>query len=562
MKQNKSRIVIIGGVAAGPKAAARARRRNPNAEITLIEKGKLLSYAGCGMPYYISGEIADCNELMCSPAGTVRNEVFFRNVKDVNALTGTLALSIDRENKEVRVIDLETQRHSSIPYDKLVLATGAYHVRPPIEGSHLFRIFVLGHPDEAMDIRETALKEDVKTVAIFGGGLIGMEVTEALSKLGLNAIVVEMMDHLLPKLLDPEMAAFLAKYLQSKGVKLLLSEKAINLEGDDRSNIRKVITDKSEVDADMVVTAVGSRPNVELATNAGLELGETRAIAVNEYMQTSDPDIYAGGDCVENTHLITGKKVYIPLGSTANKHGRIIGDNITGGSTKFRGVLGSTIFKVFDYTVGCTGLTEKAAKESGYSVVTCLAPGPDCAHYYPAHSTILTKLVVNEKNGKILGTQIIGAGDVDKRLDIIVTAITSGGTVEDVASLDLAYAPPYSNAIDNIAHAANIIRNKMDGLAKSLTPMEVKTKIDQGDDFIMLDVRTPPELEKGRIEDKRVKYIPLGKLRARISELPKYKEIIVFCAISLRGYEAQRILEGYGYANVKFMDGGVAAWPY
>jgi len=560
--RNRKKIVIIGGVAAGPKSAARARRRDPNAEITIIEKGKLLSYAGCGMPYYISGDIPDCNELMCSPHGVVRNEVFFSNVKDITALTGTLAESIDRENKQVKIVDLETQEHSSISYDKLVLATGASHFRPPIEGSNLYRIFTLGHPDDAIAIHETARAEDVKQVALFGGGLIGMEVTEALSKLGLEVFVVEMMEQLLPKLLDQEMAAFLAKYLKSQGVKLLLSEKAVKLEGDDRNNIRKVITDKSEIDADMVVTAVGVRPNVELARNSGLTIGETGAIEVNEYMQTNDPDIYAGGDCVENIHLATGKKAYIPLGSTANKHGRIIGDNVTGGSEKFRGVLGTTIFKIFDYTVGCTGLTEKAAKEAGFSTVTCLAPGDDCAHYYPGHEKILTKLVVDKENSQVLGAQIIGPGDVDKRLDVIVTAIMSGGTVKDIADLDLGYAPPYANAIDNIAHAANIIRNKMDGLAKSLTPMEVKAKMERDDDFILLDVRTPPEVDRVRIEDERVKVIPLGKLRTRITELPKDKEIVVFCAISLRGYEAQRILEGDGFNDVKFMDGGIAAWPY
>ncbi len=556
------RIVIIGGVATGPKAASRARRRDPNAEIIMIEKGRLLSYAGCGMPYFISGDIPDCNELMCTPAGIVRNSVFFQNVKDIKALTRTFAESIDRDSKKVNIVDLETQEHSSITYDKLVLATGSAHFRPPIEGSDLHRIFVLGHPDDAIAIHETARSEDVKKVAVFGGGLIGMEVTEALSRLGLEVIIVEMMDYLLPKLLDQEISNFLARYLLSKGVKLRLSEKAIKLEGDDRSNVRKVITDKGEISADMIVTAVGVRPNVELAKNAGLRIGETGAIWVNEYLQTSDPDIYAGGDCVENTHLITGKKVYIPLGSTANKHGRIIGDNVTGGSEKFKGVLGTTIYKIFDYTIGCTGLNERTARELGYPVVTCLAPGPDVAHYYPTHAMILTKLIADKRDGKVLGAQIIGPGDVDKRLDVIVTTISHGGTVHDISDLDLGYAPPYANAIDNIAHAANIIRNKIDGIAKSITPMEVKAKIDRGEDFIFLDVRTPLELEKTRIHDERVKHIPLGVLRSRISELPKDKEIITFCAISQRGYEAQRILEGYGFNNVKFMDGGITAWMY
>jgi len=557
-----NRIVIIGGVATGPKAASRARRRDPNAEITIIEKGNLLSYAGCGMPYFIVGDVKNCDELMCTSAGVVRNSTFFQNVKDIKAYTKTLAQAIDREKKEVKVIDLLSNESRTIPYDKLVIATGSTHFRPPIEGSELNRIYTLGHPDEAIAIQQCANLEDVKSVAVFGGGLIGMEVTEAFVRLGLEVTVVEMIDRLLPKLLDAEISAYLAKYLRSQGIKLRLSEKAIKLEGDENNNVRKVITDKSEISADMIVTAIGVRPNVELAKNAGLKIGETGAIWVDEYLRTSDPDIYAGGDCVENTHLVTGKKVYVPLGSTANKHGRIIGDNVTGGSEKFNGVLGTTIFKILNYTVGCTGLTERYARELGYNVVTCIAPGSDVSHYYPESALILIKLVVNKDNGKILGAQMIGPGDIDKRLDVVATTMTYGGTVRELANTDLGYAPPYSSAIDMVAHAANIIRNKIDGIAKSITPMEVKAKMDAGEDFILLDVRTPAELIKDKIDDPRVKYIPLGALRSRANELPKDKEIIAFCAISLRGYEAQTILDGLGFTNVKFMDGGLAAWTY
>ena len=557
-----NRIVIIGGVATGPKAASRARRIDPNVEIIMIEKGSLLSYAGCGMPYFIAGDIHSSDELMRTPAGVVRNSTFFQNVKDVKSLTRTLVQSIDREKKEVTVVDLQSNETKTIPYDKLVIATGSTHFRPPMEGSELNRIYTLGHPDDAIAIQQCANLDDVKSVAVFGGGLIGMEVTEAFVRLGLEVTVVEMMDRLLPKLLDAETSTFLAKYLKSKGIKLRLSEKAIRLEGDENNNVRKVITDKGEIDADMIITAIGVRPNIELAINAGLKIGETGAIWVDEYMRTSDPDIYAGGDCVENTHLITGKKMYIPLGSTANKHGRVIGDNVTGGSEKFDGVLGTTVFKILDYTVGCTGLTERFAKELGYNVVTCIAPGPDMPHYYPGNAMVMTKLVVNKDNGKILGAQIIGPGEVDKRLDVVATTITYGGTVRELANLDLGYAPPFSNAIDIIAHAANIIRNKMDGLAKSITPMEVKAKIDADEDFILLDVRTPAELLKNKIDDPHVKHIPLGALRAKVAELPKDKEIIAFCGVSLRAYEAQRILDGLGFTDVKFMDGGLAAWTY
>ncbi|MGB9620525.1 MAG: rhodanese-like domain-containing protein, partial [Armatimonadota bacterium] len=298
------------------------------------------------------------------------------------------------------------------------------------------------------------------------------------------------------------------------------------------------------------------------AQDAGLEIGETGAIKVNEYLQTSDPSIYAGGDCVENPHLITGKPVYVPLGSTANKHGRVLGDNVTGGSTRFEGVLGTVVFKAFDFNVGRVGLSETECARLGIPCVTALTPGPDRAHYYPTSKPMILKMVAHSKTGKLLGIQAVGRGEVVKRIDVAATAITFGIDARNVSGLDLGYAPPYSSAVDIIQHAANVIDNKLSGLAKSCSPAEVKSRLDAGNDFVLLDVRTPAEVQSEPFPDARVVHIPLGKLRERAGELPRDKEIVVFCKTSFRAWEAQRILEGLGFARVQFVDGGLAAWPY
>jgi NADPH-dependent 2,4-dienoyl-CoA reductase/sulfur reductase-like enzyme len=506
-------IVVVGGVATGPKAAARARRRDPEAQITIVERGGLLSYAGCGMPYYVAGLVEEARDLMCTPAGVLRDAAFFKNVKDVNVRLRTLAEGIDRDRQEVALVNVETGERSKLPYDYLVLATGGMPVVPPISGLDLNRVFRLAQPDDAVAIRQTALSRGVNRVAIIGGGLIGMEVTDALATLGLQVTVVEMMPHVLSALLDPDMASLLENHLRAKGVELRLGERVMGLEGDETGNVRRVVTDRGVIETDMALLAIGVRPNTRLAEEAGLTLGPTKAIAVNEYLQTSDPSIYAGGDCVENTHLVSGRKVYVPMGSTANKHGRIIGDNVTGGHERFPGIVGTTVLKVFEFNVGRTGLTEREAKALGHDVVVSLTPSPDCAHYYPESRSVMVKLVTDARTGKVLGAQALGAGEAVKRIDVVATVLTFGGTVDQLANLDLGYAPPYATAIDVVEHAANVVRNKQAGLAIGLSPQDVKEKLDRGEDFVLLDVRTPKEYEGERIDDPRVRLIPLGRLR-------------------------------------------------
>ncbi|MCD6291560.1 MAG: FAD-dependent oxidoreductase, partial [Anaerolineae bacterium] len=558
--KERRRIVIIGGVACGPKVAARARRLDTNAEITIVEQGNALSYAGCGMPYYIKGAVPEMRDLMSTPVGTPRNAAYFRSVKDVNVLTQTRAISIDRQNKVVHAVNLETGERYELPYDKLVLATGGYSVWPPIPGVRLDYVFGLREPRNASAIRDALSSGHIKRAVIVGGGLIGLEMSEALIEQGVQVAMVEMMPHILPGLLDMEMATFLTRHMTAKGVEIYTGEKVVRLEGD-LSAVSRVVTEKRELPADMVLIAVGVRPRSELAREAGLEIGPRGGILVNEHLQTSDPDIYAGGDCVENHHLLTGEWAYVPLGSTANKHGRVIGTNVVGGNATFPGIVGTAIVKVFEYNVGRTGLTEKDARQRGHNVVISITPAPDKAHYYPTAKTIMVKLIADADTRKLLGAQVVGPGEVAKRVDVAATALRFGATVDDVATLDLAYAPPYSEALDNIIHAASVIQNKLDGIAESVSPQEVKAKMERGEDFILLDVRSPAEYEALRIEDTRVRLIPLGQLRASMDDLPRDKEIITFCAIGLRGYEAYRTLKGAGFTCMRFFVCGLSYWP-
>jgi NADPH-dependent 2,4-dienoyl-CoA reductase/sulfur reductase-like enzyme/rhodanese-related sulfurtransferase len=560
MSTNHSKIVVVGGVACGPKAAARARRRDPKAEIMIIERGPLLSYAGCGLPYYIGGSIPELDGLRSTQYGVLRDEDFFRGVKGIESRTRTAAESIDRENKRVRIKNLETGATEDVAYDKLVLATGASAVKPPIEGLDLDRVFVVHIPDDAKRLRELIEGGEVDKAVFIGGGRIALEVTESLFAHAVDAAIVEMEGSILPTGLDPEVAATIAGALREQGVEIFVSETVLRIEANADGQACKVVTEAREIPADMVIVATGVRPNVQLATEARLAIGKTGAIAVNDHLQTSDPDIYAGGDCVECTSLVTGEKVYAPLGSTANRHGRIIGDNITGGDATFPGIVGTAVMKTMGVNVSSTGVTELQARSLGYEVITCVVPWMDRAHYYPGGKPIMVKMIADAADGRLLGAQVVGPGDVTKRIDVLATAIMSRATIDDVANLDLGYAPPYSTALDSVAHAANVLRNKRDGMAKSVTPMEVRERMSRDEEFILLDVREMSEVEKSKLEDTRVCAIPLSRLRSASEEIPRDKELICLCQLGMRSYEACRTLEGMGFEDVKFLEGGLRLW--
>ena len=561
MKTTK-KIVIIGGVACGMKAASRLRRRDPEADITVLERGEYLSYAACGLPFFISGMIPDKNKLMDTPVGVVRDALFFKNVKGLTAMTRTEALHIDRQKRIVETVDQATGKKGELAYDSLVIATGASPFVPPVAGADLHGVFTLATVHDGLAIKNFITERAAKNAVIIGGGLIGLETAEALCQLGCKVTIVEKLDRLLPSMLDTDIALLLARYLAAKGIRICTAESVESFEDDQKQSLAAVITGKQKLQADCAIIAVGVRPNVELARAAGLEIGLSGAIKVDGHLRTSDPAIYAGGDCVENINCLTGRGVFAPMGSTANKHGRIIADNIAGDDVQWPGVLGTAICRLFDYTVARTGLSEHEAISLGYSVETAIVPGPDKPHFYKGAQPIIIKLIADKATGKLIGAQMLGPGDVAKRIEIAASCLSFGATAAQAARLDLAYAPPFSPAMDNIITAANVICNKLDGRALGISPLSVKQMLDRGDDFVLLDVRSQQEFSEMRIGHPAVRLLPLGKLRAEAETLPKDRPIIITCKTSLRAYEAQLILQAKGFTDVKFMDGGIMAWPF
>lgn len=552
----KMRIVVIGANAAGAKAASKAKRINPKADVTMIDRGNFISYGACGIPYFVSDTVADVKELMSTAVGVVRDANFFKKVKGVTVKTNTEVTSIDRESKVVHLLEKITGQTSFLEYDRLILATGSSPFIPKINNVDLSNILAVKSIEDAELLKACAISG--AKACIVGGGLIGLETAEALQQKGMQVTIIEMRDQLLPGVLDPEMAFLVEKQLRQQGVTIMTGCAVTGFIGN--TTVEAVLIGKQELTADLVVLAPGVTPNVELARSAGLDIGITGAISVDARLCTNDPNIYACGDCCETTHLITGNKVHIPLGSTANKQGRVAGINAAGGEATFAGVIGTSILRVFNINAGKTGLSENEARDNGFDIETVLSPAHDKAHFFPGAKPIVLKLIAERKTGRLLGLQAVGEGTVDKRLDAAATAITFHATAEQLSQIDFAYAPPYSAAMDNLIVAADILKNKLAGRARGISPHEVKRKLDEEDDFILLDVRSPAE--HGEIGIEGAKLIPLGMLREKLEELPRGKEIITFCKVSLRGYEAQMILDAAGFENTKFMDGGILAWPY
>ena len=554
-------ILIIGGVATGPKTAARLMRQNPNANVTMIERDNILSYGACGLPYYVSGTFDDIDELINTPVGIPRNVMFFEKAKGFKVLTRTEALNIDRENKCVTVKNLDTGDESELPYDKLVMATGGSPFRPPIPGIDLKNVWFMTHPDHAVSLRKEIKSQGLKRAVMVGAGFIGIEMAEALVEQGLEVTKVEMMPHIMPGLLDMDMATWASKHLKRNGINLVLGERVSGIGGTDK--VESVITDKQEIPADLVIVAVGTRPNDKLAREAGLSCMDRGGIIINEYCQTSDPDIYAGGDCALNNYAPggVGNQLFVALGSTANKHGRVIADHIAGKPVSFPGITCTGIARAFDITISRTGLSVQQAKALNLEIETTIWAGPDKPHYMTG-LPIVIKMIASKRDRRLLGVQIAGMGDVAKRTDAAASLIFMGATLDDVANVDFAYAPPFSPPIDPLATCAHLLTNKLDGLAKGIDPFEAKKRIEEnGKEIILLDVRTPDEFKTAQLPYDVV-HIPLGQLRERIGELPKDKDILAFCKVSMRGYEAQRILEGKGYDRVEFIEGGVVGWPF
>ncbi len=553
MSNESTHLVIIGGVAAGMKAVAKARRESPTMRITVVTDEQYISYASCGTPYFIGNVVKDSKKLI------LREPSYFKEMHNIDVLIRHQATAIDTKSKVVKVNDLEKGRDIVFHYDKLIIATGAQPIVPPLPGISLGNIFSLRTVSDAFKIKTCVDSGMVKNAVIVGGGLIGMEMAENLIVRGMKVTVIELLDQILPPL-DKDMALIVQKHIMEKGVEVITSDGVKSFEGNSSNSVTKVITGKRQLPADIVILSIGIRPNTKLAQESGIEIGTTRAIKVTERMETNIPDIYAIGDCAENIHLVTGKPTWIALGSTAAKMGRVAAINATGGIDTFKGIVGTMIVKVFDLNVGKAGISEREAIKEGLKIESTIVPAGDIAHYYPGTKDIIIKLIADATTRKLLGAEIVGEGMIDKRIDIIATALTFGATVDQIPKLDLGYAPPYAMAMDALIAAANVLSNKLSGKTVGILPRQVEEKRDRREDFILLDVRTEIEYKGGHI--KGCRHVPLDKLALRANELDSSKEIITYCRSGLRAAQAYRILKNAGFRNVKYMDGSVMAWAY
>jgi NADPH-dependent 2,4-dienoyl-CoA reductase/sulfur reductase-like enzyme len=465
---HRKRIVVIGGVAAGPKAASRARRLDPAAKITVFESGNFLAYAGCALPFYISGQLKRQRELFKSYSGLEGATEFFRNVKGIEIKNLSLVTKIDRKRKVIEYREVFTDRRLTEPYDTLVIATGSLPTVPDIPGKDLKNIFVLHGITDSENIKHALANDLAKEIIILGGGKIGVETAEALTASGARVTIVEKEREILP-FLDAEMAALVRKYLEQKGIRVYTGLEVLEFSGREKVEVVKLAA--LSISADVVILATGFRPNVDLAREAGIRIGPTGAIAVNEYLQTSDPDIYAAGDCAETLNAVAKKHFYLPLGSIANRQGRVAGSNAAGRRQRFSPVTGTTLIKVFDFHFAKTGLSEAQAVESGFDPVTVYVPDYDRDSFMPGAEMINIKMIADRKTRKLLGVQIVGKGDVAKRIDVASAIISHEGSVDDVISLDLGYAPFHSQAMDALIVAAHVMENKLDALFNGVTAL-------------------------------------------------------------------------------------------
>ena len=525
------KTIIIGGVAGGATAAARLRRLDEHAQIIILERGEFVSFANCGLPYYIGGSITEKGNL------TLQTPESFRARFNIDVRTLSNATGIDPERKTVTVEDLRTGKTYEESYDKLILSPGAEPIRPSIEGANSPNVFTLRNIPDTIRIKEYMETAYPHSAVVVGGGYIGVEMAENLAMAGLKVSVVELADHLIAPL-DFDMAADVHRYIKSKGIKLYLNNGVTAIRGN------KVVLQKGELAADMVILAVGVRPETKLAKACGIQTNARGSILVNQNMQTNIPDIYAVGDAVEVEDFITKTPAFIPLAGPANKQGRIAADHIAGYPSAYKGTQGSAVLKLFDMTIATTGINEKAAKAAGIDYDKTYTYSGSHASYYPGASMMSIKALWDKKTLKLLGAQIVGFDGVDKRLDVLATAIRFGAKITDLAELELCYAPPFGSAKDPVNMLGFVAENVVSGKVKQFFWHDVENLPRDGS-VTLLDTRTLLEVGRGKIEG--FMHIPVDSLRSRIHEIPKEKPVYVHCHSGLRSYIACRILSGYGF---------------
>lgn len=532
------KVLIIGGVAAGTKVAAKLKRDNFEHDVTILTKSKDISYAGCGLPYYVGNVIQEANKLIVNTPDS------FHKLTGVNVIVETEVTQVNPEEKYVEAICLKTQEKMRCEYDKLVIASGAEAVRPNIEGADLDNVFFMRTPEDAYVLRDAIETGNIKRAVIVGGGYVGLEIAENLNSQGVRAVVIDMAKHILPGF-DDEISEYVENHLAEQGIPILTETRLEAILGDGK--VEKIKTDRRAMKADAVILCVGIKANTEYLKDSDIDLMPNKTVKVNEYLETNVKDIYAVGDCATVINRVTNKPYWSPMGSTANIAGRIAAKNIAGKKKAYPGVLGTSVVKLPELNAGRTGLTEKEANENGYNAESVVTVVDDKAHYYPDASSFIVKMIADKDTKKLLGLQVLGKGQVDKMVDIAVAAITMGATLEDVENMDLAYAPPFSTAIHPFSHTVNILLNKLNGEFETVSPAEFSKEKAEG--FKLIDASLSPSIDGAQ-------YLDLAKIKGEVDGLGRDEKLLLVCAKGKRAYMLQKRLKHFGYTNTKVLEGG------
>lgn len=532
------KVLIIGGVAAGTKVAAKLKRENHDYEVTILTKSKDISYAGCGIPYYVGKVIPNRNQLI------VNTPESFSKLTGVSVITEVEVTKVNPSEKTVDAINLKTNEPLKYEYDKLVIASGARAITPPVDGVNLKNVFFVRTPDDGDALRNAVEAGDIKRAVVVGGGYIGLEIAENLFTQGVRVTIIDMAKHILP-CFDEEISEYVEDHLANKGIIAFTETKLEAILGDEK--VEKVKTNNRAFKADAVILSVGIKPNTDFLEGSGIGLMPNKTIKVNEYLQTNIEDIYAVGDCATVTNRLTKEPAWSPMGSTANIAGRIAAKNIAGSKAAYPGVLGTAVVKLPELNVGRTGLTEAAARHAGFNAVSVVAVVDDKAHYYPDSSFFIVKMIADRESKQLLGLQVLGKGTVDKMVDIAVTAITMGATLNDIQSMDLAYAPPFSTAIHPFTHTVNILLNKINGNFETITPAAYLNG--EAEDYKVIDTSTSPSIDGAY-------YADLTKVHQELPEFAKDEKLLLVCTKGKRAYMLQNRLKHLGYTNTLVLEGG------
>ena len=534
------KFLVIGGVAAGTKTAAKLKRMNPEADVTILTKGKDISYAGCGLPYYISGVIESKEQLI------VNTPAKFTALTGAKVLTEREAISLLPQNKQVIAKNLRTGMEETYEYDECVIATGASAIVPPIQGVSLPGVFTMRTPQDAIELKEYLRQNEVKTAVVAGGGFIGLEAAENLASLGISVTVIDMAEQIMPGF-DIELANYAKRHLEKKGIRVLLKTKLEAITGEWKA--QGVLAQGQQLKADVVVLSLGIRPNTAFLKDSGIELLPNGTIAVDAQMKTNLPYVSAAGDCVSVFNRITGKREWSPMGSSANMEGRTLAERLGQKEGSYPGVLGTAVVKLPELNCGRTGLSEQTAKAQGFDVISAVATLDDKAHYYPDSSTFIIKLVADRTTAKLLGVQVLGSGAVDKVVDAAVVALTMQATVFQLQNMDMAYAPPFSTAIHPLVTAVNVLINKMEGRMDSMTPAEFMQG--QAEDYRFIDTARVPSIQGAP-------YVDPTTVTGELQGIAKDEKLLLICNRGKRAYLLQNRLRAYGYTNTKVLEGGLA----